>query len=507
MQRTKETFPKNLSSDIRAHTLSFLPLEDQRRTVVTCKGFFAVKDNRQLWLQAFKNEFGFAPAFEEDMQDQLKMAIYFRRAKDTLLPQSAIDEIKALLEKHKDKNWINLYLGLIHGGRIRDPLDWNNSAFGTNLQKQVNFLGKAAKEGDYQAAYWLILEYAHIARSRHFDFSKSFPAISILEKAVDESNFLDGLHALCLCYLVGIGVEKNDAKAEEYALRALLENLDESGVDEIARQYVDHTPDYQKAINFLEPLFAIVPTISIALWLGSIYDADHVQDLRLSRKWYLHAYLLGDSYAAIQIADIYHRGVDIEYNPHKAIQWYTRAFNKGRPNSAVSIASCIRHSRDRIALEAKLGGREIKPIGETAAQELDLMIHWLKKGARAGSKGALYELSELYVINLNKWTAEQIWWILAAACEGGVSSKLALEKEVSKKAEEYCFAKIALDITASERFAIVFKESEVGLIEKFKAVGESEGLLKIGERDIGAVLDGLIEKAVPEAGSWFRRWI
>lgn len=227
--------------------------------------------------------------------------------------------------------------------------------------------------------------------SRLADPSRSFLWFS---KAAETGNAA-GQFEVAMCYLKGLGVEKDAAKAVEYLRSAAVQGLREAqsrlGVCYEEGKGVQADPKMAKFWHakaaehvFLSGtglmLSALRGDAANLFNLGVAYESGrHVpKDLSAAASWFEKAAELGHADAQLALGIAYDFGKAVEKNPKKAGYWYQRAADQGESQAQFVLGVCYAEGS---------GGKPKDPV---------LAAQWFMKAAMQGHAEAQYNIGNRY---------------------------------------------------------------------------------------------------------------
>jgi len=255
-----------------------------------------------------------------------------------------------------------------------------NLKYGIDAQEAAKWLTKAAAEGHTGAMMSLAYHY-------HFGTGtlKRDPALA---KQWMEKAFLlypctvKERVEVARYYDLGIGVDRNQEKATEWATRALEADIEETGdITQLALMYRNGygvEVDPVKSKTFYERA-ANAGDVKAMQELGKIYMRGDLegQNIEKAHEWFEKAMARGNVSALEELGKIYAKGKGIERDEAKAIEYLTPAAQKGALDAMVELG-LILGDNNSVFYEPK---------------EAEV---WLKKAADVGLPEATFELLDFY---------------------------------------------------------------------------------------------------------------
>lgn len=254
-----------------------------------------------------------------------------------------------------------------------------------NLTKASEYYFKSAEGGNVYAQLELGSRLTLIAPSKSFFWYK---------KAADKDD-ATGQYEVGMCFLKGIGVEKDPVRAAEFFRLAAMQGLREAQF-KLGNCYqegngLEADPELSKL--WLSKAAGHVLLSGTGLMgdanrgnasdqynLGLAFDSGrHVpKDLSKSVSWFQKAAELGHAEAQLALGIAYDFGKGVEKNPKKAGYWYQRAANQGESQAQFVLGVCFAEGS---------GGKPKDSV---------LAAQWFMKSALQGHAEAQYNLGNRY---------------------------------------------------------------------------------------------------------------
>lgn len=330
-----------------------------------------------------------------------------------------------------------------------------------------------------------------------------------------EGRLPEGCEAMYRVFAEGRGRRANPRKALEWALRGA-----ETGSADCAFRAGVMTasgegcePDADKAVELFER--AAVGGSPDAMYVMARIFADQEApddgaaspeerertrgDLRReSARWMHMAAKAGSSKAMAELGAMYEHGIDVERDPQKAMEWFTRGAEAGDPVAMVGLAQCYFTGMGSVAADhaaARSWFRKAADLGSPMAmnslgimdergmggrRDLRSAVSWFRKAAEAGYAPAMNDLGNCYnpmmplysavsESGIVKDGAEAVRWYLAASKKGspegtfnlgqcyehgvGLKKDLALASRAYRAAAEMGFSDRTAEITLKHKEA------------------------------------------------------
>lgn len=457
---------------------SFLNIPEQRTMTSVNKGFFHTANKDVVIKNTFLNNFGYLPPFNDDLENQLKAAVIFRKMhkeKDRNKKKKlSLEFYHTFLKHHRNKPWAQAYLGF-HFFNFQDSIPHG-------YQIGMHHLKKSVMANDFFAASYLI-KYIH--GCNRIDLKKCVDALTpayvkkireCLENSLSSGKFKNALLYLGIIHLCGYCGPIDKINAEKYLLRAINEfhqrnqNLTYIAIDAMFALtygiYLATKPDekpsaemIRKTIQFLKNTYERMPCSEVANQLAFVY-LDHLGNAKKAIRWFSQGSFHDDNFSAHKLAKLFYDGEHVERNLQKSKRWYQRAFELGDALSAIRIATSID--------EGVFAGNAIEKA------------EWCKKAFFSGDEDTALSVIFWMYIATDNWHEhiDMTWWLMRAAIYFR-GHELSILKNIieNENIEITDYDRLAYQMLPEAKVDKRVSEVKLASIEKFKEVGEQEGLM------------------------------
>lgn len=242
-----------------------------------------------------------------------------------------------------------------------------------NLEEAYNDFVKAKELGYADANFYLGV------LCDWYNYPKNdYEAAKVYYEACGENPYAQ--MAIAFLYMSGMGVEKDEAKAQEMFQTVINQGCVEGYLGngffaEAKGDYAAALEDFNKVLEGTEQLY-----IRIAMnEIGFIYDMGEgvEQDYSKAMEWYEKAADLGHYVAMQNIGDMFFKGKGVEKNYAKAFEWYEKSAELGDSTAMVW-----------------LGYMYYK--GQGVEQNYAKTIEWLEKAAELDDTTAMFLMGYIY---------------------------------------------------------------------------------------------------------------
>ena len=339
------------------------------------------------------------------------------------------------------------------------------------------------------------------------------------EVASKRRNEPDMAALLGLCYLRGIGVEKNEieglqilmdaARSSAFAQYCLADDEDDSDWYELAarngswkaramcRHYTDWAPYYRMCQSFCDRFPnhpAAIYGLGLCYWDGRGVKSDRAKARELIRK----AAERGDAGAR------YKCGSSIERDAAKEVEWYRKAAEQGHADAQNSLGWMYEHGRG---------------VGKDEAKA----VEWYRKAAEQGEEYAQCNLGKMYANGrgVEQDDAKAVKWYRKSAEQGHARAQNSLgwmyangrgvEKDDAKAVEWFRKAAEQGDADAQNNLGVMYangrgvKQDEAKAVEWYRKAAE-QGHAR-AQFNLGCMYaNGRgVEKDEAKAVEWYRK--
>jgi len=273
-----------------------------------------------------------------------------------------------------------------------------------NKPKAMRYLEYAAAEYNLPFAQFALGKEYVLRGETEEDFKA---AIKWLTKAAN-NNYLRAFYELAYCYHIGLGVEKDEQKAEEYYSKALelgykgnhytydsrlTPKVDNESIESLIEKAKQGIPYYQNMVGY------------------KYGTGDGVEkDYKIALEWYMKAAEQDYDAALYNVGLYYYRGYGVEIDYYKALEWMTKAAAKGDVKAYQTLGNMYHDG--------------------TPIKDLNLSFTWYQKAAEGGFSFGEYALADAYYYGYGTDVdkVKAFGWYMRAASQdhGGAMYKIGL---------------------------------------------------------------------------------
>lgn len=261
---------------------------------------------------------------------------------------------------------------------------------------------------------------------------------------------------LAQAYRLGEGVEKNDATALAWSIRAANAGSI-NAAERVMRAYFNGEgapASAEEGARWMERLLKLKPERAYGLAKDFAEGDGLPRSASMAFTLAERAASAGDTRAMRYLARAYEKGDGVSANAERAAQWYAKAGIERPARKPKRTASVRRQPSPLIAkaqqmeadgrlsealalyeqaaragdTEAMLRAGSAYASGLGAAQDIDRAARWYSQAAQAGNVEAQYRLGMAYAdgLGVNKDIAQARYWLEKAAARGYPAAKLTL---------------------------------------------------------------------------------
>ncbi|CAB4386683.1 unnamed protein product [Rhizophagus irregularis] len=219
----------------------------------------------------------------------------------------------------------------------------NNILFDIDIkQNKLVFLEKLKGNSELEVQFNLTI----CRKDRNVNYKKAF---ELLLSLAEEEN-LDAQYNLAICYMDGIGTQKDEKKAFDLFLKSIQQNK--------SHVHINNTMKiYNERIKFEMGLESAISNNSIAQnSVGFCFQSGKGGlKINVTRgfKWYLKSAIAGYAEGQFNLGCCYEYGNGTDKNEIKAFEWYLKSAKNGCVKAQIHLAICYQNGRKMDKNETK----------------------------------------------------------------------------------------------------------------------------------------------------------
>lgn len=242
---------------------------------------------------------------------------------------------------------------------------------------------------------FFMLQYAELLETGHFGVTQNFKQAAKLYLAAAAKNHPIAMHTCARCYLEGMGVKQNDAKAVEWLQKGHNAGCLES-TESLARILYVGLPNYPA--DKIQGLRLLHEAINLGSSMAMRFVANLYREqgqLELSFKLYQRAADAGDTLAQYNTAVSYNIGSGVISDKTKAFHYFGLAAQNGDPDSQYEYAMALLRKQPVSKADREMADNYLQSAAENgcsnACQKLAKIVdptkttRYLELSANAGN--------------------------------------------------------------------------------------------------------------------------